>query len=382
MNNENKNVWIITRRAGYNFGSSLQAYAMQAIIKKLKFNCEIIDYDEYRLRWKIRPFIHDLIFLGMRIFSPITKRIFSSPFIKFKKRDIQRSKFDLFDKNNYNLTAKSYSNSASIKKDMHNIYAVVCGSDQIWSPLLFDETMFLDFVQTKNIKKISYAPSFGVSKLNDNKKTYQTLLSSFDSLSIREDKGAEIIKDLTGKDVDVVLDPTLLLSRDDWDSLIDDKPIINEPYVLCYLLGHENIPKEFIDELSIKESVKIVCVSMYYNRVVISEDAIVLDDIGPSEFLNLIKNSSFVCTDSFHGSIFSIIYQKQFFCFERFEKDDSKNQNSRIYSLLINHALGDRLLGRNQKHETTMSLINYDLVNEKLKHSSMKSLQFLENSLS
>lgn len=381
MNYIDKKIWIITRRAGYNFGSSLQAYAIQNVIFKLGYSCEIIDYDEYKLRWKLRPFFHDFKYIILRVFYPLSCFLFSSEYVKLKSRNIQRKKFDVFDQDNFRLTKKRYYSSSSIAKDIDGCYAVICGSDQIWSPLLFDRTMFLDFVKDKNIRKISYAPSFGVSQLCDRFQIYKELLADFDSLSVRESSGAEIIYKLIGNNAEVVLDPTLLIEEYKWDELINQSKIIKGPYVLCYFLGNEFIPRNFIIELANNNSMKIVCVSMYYNRINISDNEIKLEDIDPSEFLNLIKYSSFVCTDSYHGSIFSIIYKKQFYCFERFNSSDIRNQNTRIHTLLFNHSISTQLMKCDEKYRIDLPVVKYDKVYEMLNKNKLKSLDFIRNSL-
>jgi hypothetical protein len=381
MNSIDKKIWIITRRAGYNFGSSLQAYAIQNTISKLGYCNEIIDYDEYKLRWKLRPLFHDLIYILLRLFYPISYFLFSSRYVKLKSRDIQRKKFDIFDQENLRLTRKRYSNSSSITKDIAGCYAVICGSDQIWSPLLFDKTMFLDFVKDKNIRKISYAPSFGVSHLYDRFQIYKELLADFDSLSVRESSGAAIIYKLIGNNAEVVLDPTLLIEECKWDELINQPRIIKESYVLCYFLGNEFIPRNFIIELAKNNSMKIVCVSMYYNRINISDNEIKLENTDPSEFLNLMKYSSFVCTDSFHGSVFSMIFKRQFYCFERFDSSDVRNQNSRIHTLLMNHSISIQLMKCDEKYRIDLPVVNYDKVYEILNENKSKSLNYLANSL-
>ena len=330
--NEEKVVRIITRRAGHNYGSSLQAFAIQYVINKLGFKNKIIDYDEYchNIRWRVRPILDDFFYQVMRIIDPVSKLLFSKKYKWFIDRNIQKMGFDLFEKENMTLTQKKFKTSKEIEEDAKNYDICICGSDQIWNPLLFDPVMFLDFCNNKRTKTIAYAPSFGVSNLDKNKDEIKKLLEGINRISVREEAGAKIVKDLVKNDVPVVLDPTLLVEKKEWEKIL--KPIkSDEPYILCYFLGKKYIPHKFIENLKKETGYKVINICTYRTMNGIESECITT--ASPSEFLSYISNAAYVCTDSFHGTIFSIIFQRQFFTFKRFGKEKG-NQNSRIYTLL------------------------------------------------
>ena len=136
MGNKNRKVWIITRRAGYNYGSSLQAYAIQQVVRNLGFKNEIINYDEYyhNIRWKFSPFIYNCIFKIMNLLPWMFRLIANNKYNWLISRDIQINKFKTFEKDNLILSKKRYKNSIDIAKDINDNDICICGSDQIWNP--------------------------------------------------------------------------------------------------------------------------------------------------------------------------------------------------------------------------------------------------------
>lgn len=213
--------------------------------------------------------------------------------------------------------------------------AFICGSDQIWAPTCFDSKYFLDFVHDAG-RMVAYAPSIGLSSIDDKftRNRMAELIGRFEHLSVRELCGAELIRDLCGKDAKIVLDPTMLLNAEDWNRLVPavcDKPD-DKPYILCYFLGvnekHWHRVRQISDELGICVKVLPIFVKDLkrgYNVAL---------GVGPAEFLDLVRNAAFVCTDSFHGMVFSLLFHKPFQIFERFKLEDPHSQNSRVYNLL------------------------------------------------
>lgn len=377
MSSLEKEIWIITRRAGYNFGSSLQAYAMQQTLSTLGYDNRIIDYDEYKLRWKIRPFAHDAVYFVMRLFPMIWKTVCPELYEHFTKRHIQRKKFDVFDSTFLRLTKKRYRTSRAIAKDVPQCHACVCGSDQIWSPLLFDPTMFLDFCIIPGIKRVAYAPSIGIPHLSPHQREIHDLTTSFHALSIREKQGAKLLQDVLNRnDVAVMPDPTLLLEPEKWLS-IATMPPAGSPYILCYFLGNELFPREFIRKLQQKTGCRILNIQMYYNKIHLKAEN--LDTVSPTEFIGLVRHADYVCTDSFHGTIFSILMQKNFFCFTRFHETSDKNQNSRIFNLLDMLTLTHRLCDKNS--EVIAGNIDYSQPMTALVQKKQEAFAYLKHAL-
>ena len=261
--------------------------------------------------------------------------------------------------------------------------AFVCGSDQVWSPLCFDDKYFLSFVEDPS-RMVAYAPSMGAMEIAD--KTIQAemakLLRRFSQLSVRELQGAKMIRELTGQEAKVLLDPTLLLTAEEWDSFADTDlaPRIETPYILSYYLGDPTRYRKYVRRVSKKTGLPIYEIPI---RRVWGKYSKFPFEVGPREFVALIRNATFVCTDSFHGLAFSVNYNVPFSVFERFEKDDPKNQNSRIYSILELLGLQERLISpastgsfdhllKPPIHETTQT---------RLDRLRQESLQFLKSSL-
>lgn len=367
----------MTRRAGDNFGSSLQAYALQQFLLKQGYDNRIIDYDEYPLRWKIKPFIYDRWYDCLRILPSVSENFFPARYRWLRDRNIQQKKFKAFDTAFLKLTPKHYRNSRAIEKDSHQCAACLCGSDQIWNPLFFDSAMFLDFCTNGKTKKIAYAPSIGAEEIKIHREEIKKLVNKFDCLSVREEKGASLIKELTGRKAEVVLDPTLLLDKEDWEKIMI-KPTLQKPYILCYFLGYEEVPARFIQELRQQSGLDVYIATSYFYPCKI--EGIRLSTLSPREFLGLVANAAYICVNSFHGTIFSILFEKQFFCFKRENTCPVQNKNSRIQTLLKMHGLTDRLLPVNS-HYTPLSDIDFEKVKSLLAENRLRSISYLENAL-
>ena len=189
----------------------------------------------------------------------------------------------------------------------------------------------------KEINKISFATSFGFSNIPDKyENLYKNFLNKIECLSTREKQGVEIIKNVTGRDAKLVCDPTLLFNKDEWMEIQEENRIVKDKYIFCYFLGKSIEHRKFVERLKEKTGYKIVSINHCDEYVKYSDkfaDEIPYD-VGPGEFLNLIRNSEFVCTDSFHGTVFALINNVDFFVFRRFQKNEKASTNSRIHTIL------------------------------------------------
>ena len=311
----------------------------------------------------------------MSFLPMLSIRIFGQKYQELCDRNEQINKFKAFEKSHLKLTPDSYRSKRSLTKALSDCDICVCGSDQIWSPLLFDPTMFLDFCRKIPVKTVSYAPSFGVSEINEHREKIRELLNDIDIISVRENEGAEIILQLTGRDVPVVLDPTLLLDIDDWLAIA--KPSERQtPYVLCYFLGDKRIPYRFLSEFCLETGYELLNVSSFRTRNDISGNNELT--LSPEEFLGAVSNAAFVCTDSFHGTIFSILFERNFLTFERFGKERN-GQNSRIHTLLNRLKLADRLVAYDQRYSYKNKSIDFVAVRTALNLNRETSLSFLQD---
>lgn len=323
-------IGILTRRYGFNMGSTLQAFAMSDLAKRFSDDVEIIDYDESSAHplWKLRPMVEHIQY---RYFKPIlhSKRTY------LYHRITQENKFHKFEQLYLPLSEEKVSSSKSLTRLAKKYDKILIGSDQIWSPFLFDRIFFGAFLPTsEKTKAILYAPSIGTSNTNLISHEQKDLIRGLVAISCREEAGAKIINRITGKDIPVVLDPTLMVIPEKWDIMADASKVSGLPdqYVLTYFLG-KNAHQRELEIFASEHSAKIVNVAMF-NKANDVKPYINIYDAGPSEFLYLIKNASGIATDSYHATIFSWIFRKDFKIFQRFKSGDPRNQNSRIDTLV------------------------------------------------
>lgn len=352
-------VGIMTWFQYHNYGTALQITALSEILKQIGCSPTVIKYYTKPTIFETasEPFVEYIIQKCIRRIKSIGKSHYST--MERKK------KFDEFLSNHLLFTDKCDTQSElEALNDKFDYF--VCGSDQIWAPSCFDPHYFLDFV-SDNRKKIAYAPSVGLPKIEDRytKTEMSRLCSSFAHLSTREESGSKIIHDITGREVKTVLDPTLLLSKDEWQNFESRNiKILNSSYLLVYMLGQNKQHWKMIRKIAKKLELEIKIIPVY--RKDFLRKGCIKSPVGPAEFLSLIHFASFVCTDSFHGMAFSVNYGKQFSVFERFTHDDPINQNSRIYNLADKLDLNNRIIKNVTGSSIMSNQIDYNRVYFKL----------------
>ena len=311
-----KNVGIVTINDDDNYGNRLQNYAVQEFFRKENIN---------PLTLKNRPIRNTKDKYILRVLKDYIKKILKRPSRAFEER---RKKFSEFNENIkfYEKEINAYSKIS----DQFDFF--VTGSDQVWNPN-FGRLRDVDLLKfAKPEQRIAFSASFGVSELSEDcKEIVKRDLTDFKAISVREDRGKEIVEELTGrKDVQVLVDPTMLLTAEEWNR-VSKKPkqLKTDKYILNYFLG----------ELSKKRKKEIERIAKENNCEIIS----ILDknspfyQTGPSEFLYLEKNAFLICTDSFHSSVFAILYNRPFIVFER--EDTNVKMNSRLDTLLKKFSL-------------------------------------------
>lgn len=320
----------------HNYGSMLQTYAIQTTLKKLGHEPEIIKYKKRRgLKQLLRVFNLPLVVMkGRVVYRDLYCKLFKSDLAK--KLRIRAKEFEDFKNDNF-LTTRQYIGWDDLitVNDKYDVFMI--GSDQVWNPVNIG-TDFYNLIFTSDEKyRIAYGSSFGVSRIPKtqvNKTKYY--LSRIQELSTREQKGVEIIKTLTGRKATLVCDPTLLLEKKIWNEFKGNNRVITEKYVFCYFLGNNPSQRAFAKKISNLTGLKIVALQ-HLDEFIQSDEKfgdIKPYDINPKKFVNLIANAEYILTDSFHGSIFSVIFEKNFYTFSRFEDSASTSTNSRIESLL------------------------------------------------
>lgn len=350
-----KKIGILTINDNGNYGNRLQNYAVQESLKKLEFRVDTIENKNNQNIFKVKTYIGNIV---KKILNISRYRRYNK-FIEFN-RNIKKSSI--------------WINVKNIPKKLDEKYDYfITGSDQVWNPN-FGRLSNIDLLAfSSNRKKISFSASFGISELPEDKKDYANEnLQTFKAISVREDAGKKIVEELTGRtDVEVLVDPTMLLSAKDWDK-VSKKPkqLKFDKYILNYFLGELSEEwKNEINRIAKENNCKIINIldknSPFYQT-------------GPSEFLYLEKNAFLVCTDSFHSSVFSIIYDTPFVVFDR-KQNGVVSMNSRIDTLLSKFALQNRKF----KGAITKDLLNSDYSESKeiLEQEKEKSFNFLKKAL-
>lgn len=378
---EAKSIGIVTIHGIDNFGSLLQAYATQEIIKKIGYRAEIIDYkypNEYHLeRAKLNsPYAQvKLTFL---------QRVQQHFYHKYYSRKVIQEKHKLFNEERKKLL--NLSRIYSTKEDLckvnpyYDIY--VTGSDQVWNPryLYEDTTFFLSFTNSKN--KVAFSASFGSTEIDRlHQDIIRPLLAEYKSISTRESSGVSLVKEICGKDAVCTCDPTLLLSGKQWGEVFNDEPLIKGDYILCYILTYTANPYPYAYTF-----VKHIKKALGMKVIFIDESGLYWCDprhksfqiYGPRQIINLFKNASFIISSSFHGAAFSINLRKNFYSiFPKGVKDERQE------SLLKIVGAEDRLIrvGDPFPERESIPVKNWEEIETRLNRYVESSLDYLKESL-
>lgn len=359
-----KKIGIITFHCSYNYGSVLQAYALQKYIMNNDYDVKIIDYqsrnyDMYHL-FKLWMLKHPVKLIAEN---------------KHINRLIRRKhNFLRFINESMNLTDKTYSydDDLTVLNDEFDVF--IAGSDQIWNPICtggVDSNFFLNFVDSNQNKKISYAPSLAHSSFDEKVlKEMCGYINSFDAISVREESGKNLLKNHIRKNIEVVLDPTMLLSEKDYKEL-EIEPTINKSYIFVYMLEKDD--PSLIDYVSkISEEKGIDIVYLHLNNIFSGNNVHNVYGCKVGEFLWYMRNAKYVVSNSFHATVFSIIYHKRFCTFK------TEKSYSRMVGLLNALGLENRIYNQGFIIENN---INYDEVMLRLETLREPSMSFLINSI-
>lgn len=365
-----------------NYGGVLQAYALTSVITNKTGN-EAKQLDYKHLREK-SAWHHKLkkLFNLKKIVVYFKDKLFTTNKKYFQQLKKQRERaFQLFVREN--IPSTIVYEKGSIGKSLIETDVFITGSDQVWNVEYYDEVYRLEFVPSTKYK-FSYAAGVSSGELTEEQKSiFKKALSTFDAVSVREESAVSTLQSLTDKKVEWVLDPTLLLSREDWDNICSEKRI-NEKYVFCYFLGKLSLSNKKIIEFAHSKGLKVV--SMPYLAWTSKRDSDFGDykiyDATPTDFISLIKHAEYIFTDSFHAAVFSHIYHKNFFVFNR---AGLKSMNDRIYSLTSLFDTQERFCDTkgkmSLKYIESSPPIDYDKPFPKFEAMKEKSINFLKNNL-
>ncbi|WP_295098271.1 polysaccharide pyruvyl transferase family protein [uncultured Fibrobacter sp.] len=380
---------IIMRPNHNNYGTSLQGFATVKIVQKLGYDLRIIRYNKQRTLGEMFRTLPGLLRSGA-----VSSLIESWKSARFKKThpdystliDKRTHAVNQFKQKYFEPLCDYYSGWKSLCKGSTQYDIVFVGSDQVWGPLSlyagFYNLLFVD----KSVPQFSYASSFGKSFiLNHQKKGVAKFLNKMDAIGVREIQGKEIVDELSEKKATVVADPTLLLTREEWENAIKKSSAkIDCPYILCYMLGPRLDNRLAVKKLGEQLNMKIVVFRHmdWYEPADDNFGDIPIYEADCLDFISLLKNAAYVVTDSFHCSVFSILFHKQFVTFYRLKPTNRLSSHSRIDSLMKIFGLEKRIV---KEDDGVLDQIKQDVDWEKVEQFlgsyRAKSLDFFQNCL-
>jgi hypothetical protein len=331
-----------------NYGGMLQAYATASMLEERGLEYELIRYEKQRT---IPGIIRSLPRLLNRVllndkYEAFLKKQGMRAHPEFAEMDAARMKcFHAFRDAHFTRLSPVFKGYPALCEGARRYSAVVTGSDQLWSPAGLPTNYYNLMFVPREIRKISYASSFGVGYIPwYQKKRTAAYLNRIEFISMRENKGSQLVKELTGREVPTILDPVFMFDKAGWEKLIPTETVVDEPYILAYFLGENPAHREAVTQAARELGVKIVALPHMDQYVAADEQFgdYRLYEVGPDRFLNLIRGAAYVCTDSFHGSCFALIHGKSFVTFSRYEENSGHSKNSRIDTLCANLGLQGR----------------------------------------
>lgn len=370
-----------------NYGSMLQAYATVKEVEKRGLSFDIIHY-------KKQKSLGFLISNAGRVFNSawrsekklvVQKKLSLYRYSDYKRNVLIRNQlFRKFQNKYFDDHVVTYVGFKTLAENAQKYDIVLSGSDQMWSPSGLATNFFNLMFVPAGVRKISYASSFGVSQIPYyQRKRTAAYLKRINYISLREERGVEIVRELTGREAQLVVDPTMLLSSNEWDTFSGHEPIISEKYIFAYFLGDNKGHRTTVEDLKKNTGLKIVTLR-HLDEYIPSDEKFgdyAPYNVGPEEFLNLIKNAEYVCTDSFHGTVFATLFHKQFLTYSRFSNTSKTSRNSRINTLLSNLGLENRLFLDGDSIIKILEEIDYVKVEACRAEMIRSSKQYLDDAL-
>lgn len=372
---------LLTFHRAYNYGAVLQCYALNRVIKSCGVDCEVIDY--FPSYFKRTYFLLPPPKIGRTLVKTYLCHMGLHRILVERNRN-----FEKFIDKNISLSRKKYSekNISDISLDFD---AYITGSDQVFSDVVahFDPVFFLYIDTLKAKRKYSYAASIGKKHIkNELVSEYKNRLESFKRISVREKGTAEIMEQILGFQPEIVCDPTLLLNEQEWLKICGKDSLIKDEYIFMYYVKQPQKIREYVLNFSREKHIKVVCLEglfvqskkdtyIYMSGKQDKKDGVICFNIAPPDaFLNLIKNAKYVFTSSFHGTVFSVIFHKQFLAQTRWEDGSI---NSRVNDLLRLVGLSDRELSAPQADITQE--IDWLAVDKKINYEKNRGREYIKS---
>lgn len=370
-----KKIGIITIHKINNYGSVFQAYALQRACEDIGYKVEIIDYNYPN------SFHFPNKYASLEDSQPNEpkwiKMLFAIELIK------QHKGIEVFVNKFQKLSSKTYNHPSELENDTPQYDIYITGSDQLWNPRHCNgDPAFLLHFAPDDTKKISYAASFGTNCIpTELKPQYQELLSRYEYIAVRENSGALVINEVTGKEASVVLDPTLLLNREQWNRIATHRRLFKKKYILCYFLNYTFNAFPYVDHLAEymqkQTGYEIVRVARPPHKLGLPHTHYRVG-ASPEDFLALVRDAEMVLTTSFHGTAFAVNYGKPVFTVVQ----DRNASDSRQVSLMHNLGLDEQVLSITDEMPKKTHFM-YDVLSEqkRLEILRQQSIDYLKCAL-
>lgn len=362
----------------------LQAFSTVSALERRGVEYELIRYEKDKnLGFAVRslPRLLNSVLINDKKEALIKKLGYKKHPDVAHKDALRMKKFADFRKNKFAKLSPIYHGYEQLQEGGQRYDAVLSGSDQLWSPAGLPTNFYNLMFVPDVIRKISYASSFGVSEIPWYQRSRTAeYLNRIQFVSMRENRGAEIVEELTGRKVPVVLDPVFNFDADGWRSLLHVESPLKEPYLFAYFLGANPDSRKAVTKFAATNGLKVVALRHMDQFVDADEDFgdIAPYEVGPEEFLGYLVGASYVCTDSFHGACFSVIFGKSFAIFNRYDDGSKISKNSRIDTLCANLGLKGRRY-RGFLDDVFSEAIDYDAVYRRLGSLRDLSDSYLDN---
>ena len=364
-----KRIGIITYHRSQNYGAQLQAYATRTALEKMGYRAEVIDCN--RIGQVVKLFHWN--FSSLKGFLGALRNNALS-LVSEKKR---RRLFAAFSEQKIGLSAPCHTRT-ELESLCAEYDAVITGSDQVWHPQICEgNTAFFLDLPLRPEQKIAYAPSFGVPDYTEeDAQRYMPLINDIAHLSVREEAGQALIRRRLNREAPLVLDPTMLLTREDWDTIA--RPAPYRRYLLYFTILDEPPGTDaLVRRIAAERGLRIVRIGRL--KDILKRGFINARANGPQEFLGLVRDADFIITSSFHGSVFSILYQKDFLCIF-----NNNNRNSRLETLARRLGIESCFVHdvKNINTFTACQTPDYTTAAKRLAQGKEESLAFLRQALS
>ncbi len=373
-------VAILTFHRAHNYGAVLQCYALYRALSEKGISCDVLDYspDYFYKMYNILPYKHSLkTSIGTYVCHILLRSMLEE----------RVENFNRFISEYISLSAKTY----NCEEDLTSIPydAIIVGSDQVWNnkTALFDPVFFLSTKAFEVKRKYSYAASIGMDKIPpDLTAEYKNRLQGYRMISVREESGVSILKDLLHITPVVSCDPTLLLNTAMWKQIAGEKPLVEGDYIFLYYVKQPSAIRAYAKALSEKMKCKVICCSCMFSGGALKkyeflsgkadrrDGFVTMNSISPDQFLNLILHAKFMLCSSFHATVFSIIFHKQFLSQTVWEGGKT---NDRVKNLLAFSGLLDRIINNSSANITDS--IDWQSVDQNIENMRENGLKYLED---